>query len=164
MTEFTRPATWDDLKRLVGDLNDLGVAYALVGGYAIAAHGFNRFTDDVDLLVEPSLANSRRWIAALARLPDRAAAELSEQPDVFSDDQRYALRINDEFTVDVMPTVAGRTWDELQAHITTIDLDGQPLRLLDLEGLLLTKQGVRAKDKQDAQMLSLAIARLKAPK
>ena len=49
--------------------------YALVGGYALGAHGFNRFTEDVDILVDPSAENSRRWILALSRLPDAAAAE-----------------------------------------------------------------------------------------
>ena len=45
MAEFTRPATWEDVKRIARLLNDSGVEYALVGGYAIAAHGFNRFSE-----------------------------------------------------------------------------------------------------------------------
>jgi hypothetical protein len=32
LTEYTRPATWEDLKILVGFLRDAGVEYALVGG------------------------------------------------------------------------------------------------------------------------------------
>ena len=101
MTEFTRPATWEDLKTLVGYLTDAGVEYALVGGYAIAAHGFNRFSEDIDILVNPSVENARRWIVALSRLPDGAARELSNAPDVFARDRLYAIRVNDEFTVDV---------------------------------------------------------------
>ena len=38
---YTRPATWQDLKSLVKYLDDANVEYALVGGYAIAAHGFS---------------------------------------------------------------------------------------------------------------------------
>jgi hypothetical protein len=105
--EFTRPATWDDVKTLATYLTQAGVDYALVGGYAIAAHGFNRFSEDIDILVEPSAENARRWIAALSRLPDHAARELADEPDVFAHDKRYAIRINDEFTVDVMPSIAG---------------------------------------------------------
>jgi len=26
----------------------------------------------------------------------------------------YAIRINDEFTVDVMPAIAGQSWDDMQ--------------------------------------------------
>jgi hypothetical protein len=95
LMEYTRPATWDDVATVVRYLEEAGVEYALVGGYAIAAHGFNRFSEDIDILVNPSGDNSRRWIAALSRLPDGATKELASQPDVFADDNRYAIRIND---------------------------------------------------------------------
>jgi hypothetical protein len=49
----------------------------------------------------------------------------------------------------------------MQSHIETIDLDGVPLPLLNLEGLLLTKQGARPKDQMDAALLSRALAELK---
>ena len=157
--EYTRPATWDDVKTLVRYLEEAGADYALVGGYAIAAHGFNRFSEDIDILVDPSAENSRRWILALARLPDAAAAELATEADVFADDKRYAIRINDEFTIDVMPSIAGFTWEEMQPHITTTVIDDVGIRLLDLPGLLKTKQGVRPKDQMDAAVIAAALRR-----
>ena len=160
--QFTRPATWEDVKTVARYFHESGVEYALVGGYALAAHGFNRFTEDIDVLVQPSAENSRRWIIALGRLPDAAAKELATQSDVFADDQRYAVRVNDEFTVDVMPAVAGLTWDAMRAHIMTLDLDGIPLKVLDLNGLLKTKQGARPKDRMDAELLERAVAALGA--
>lgn len=162
MAEYTRPATWDDVKKLAQMLNDAGVEYALVGGYAIAAHGFNRFSEDIDILVNPAADNSRRWIVALGELPDHATRELASDPDVFASDARYALRINDEITIDIMPSIAGHSWQEMRNHIETIDLDGVPLPLLNLEGLLLTKQGQRPKDQMDAALLSKALAELKS--
>jgi hypothetical protein len=126
--EFTRPATWDDLKTLARYLADAGAEYALVGGYAVAAHGFNRFSEDIDILVEPSAENARRWIAALSRLPDHAARELASEADVFASDKRYAIRINDEFTVDVMPSIAGLSWAEMKSHVTEMDIDGVTVR------------------------------------
>jgi len=160
LTEYTRPATWEDLKTLVGYLQDAGVEYALVGGYAIAAHGFNRFSEDIDILVNPSVENSRRWILALSRLPDGATRELTANPDVFAQNQLYAIRINDEFTVDVMPSIAGQTWESMQPHIVTMAIDGTPVRILDLPGLLKTKQGLRPKDQMDAAVIAAAIAAL----
>jgi Nucleotidyl transferase AbiEii toxin, Type IV TA system len=159
--EYTRPATWDDLKRLAKLLNEVHAQYALVGGYAIASHGFSRQTEDIDLLVDPAADNSRRWIVALSQLPDRAVRALEQEPDVFADDKRYALRVNDEFTVDILPSVAGRSWDEMQQYVETIDLDGVPLRVLNLEGLLLSKQGDRPKDRRDAAILRQALDILK---
>jgi hypothetical protein len=161
--EYTRPATWEDVKTLARYLQEAGVQYALVGGYAIAAHGFNRFSEDIDILVDPSAENSKRWIVALGRLPDGAANELSNESEVFADDKRYAIRINDEFTVDVMPSIAGLSWEEMRSHIIDADIDGIPLRLLDLPGLLRTKQGVRPKDQMDAAVISRAIEALQKP-
>ena len=57
--EFTRPATWDDVRTLAGYLAEAGVENALVGGYAVAAHGFNRVSEDIDILVNPSAANAK---------------------------------------------------------------------------------------------------------
>src|ERR1700709_1261694 len=39
------------LRDITRRLEDLGIAYAVVGGMALFAHGFRRFTEDVDLLV-----------------------------------------------------------------------------------------------------------------
>ena len=60
MAEFTRPATWEDVKRLARYLDEAGAEYALIGGYALATHGLVRLTEDIDILVDPSAANSRR--------------------------------------------------------------------------------------------------------
>lgn len=158
--EYTRPATWDDVKTLARYFAEAGVEYALVGGYAIAAHGFNRFSEDIDVLVEPSPANARRWIAALSRLPDSAAADLADEPDVFAADNLHAIRINDEFTVDVMPAVAGLTWTELAHHITLLDVEAMAVPVLGLAGLLKTTQGAGPKDQVDAVVLRTAVERL----
>jgi hypothetical protein len=161
VTEYTRPATWDDVKAVARYFAEAGVEYALVGAYAIAVHGFNRFSEDIDVLVDPSEENSRRWIGALSKLPDAAAAELAAEGDVFADDKRYAIRVNDEFTIDVLPSIAGLSWEEMRPHITTMMIDEVAIRVLDLEGLLKTKQGVRPKDQMDAAVITEALRRLK---
>jgi len=159
--EFTRPATWDDVKRVARYLDEAGVEYALIGGYALAAHGLARFTEDIDVLVNPSAANSRRWIVALSRLPDGAARELESDPDVFALQKRYAIRINDEISVDVLPAAAGHSWGDLKPHIVKVDIDGIAVKVLNLEGLLKTKRIPRPKDEADAQAIERAIELLK---
>lgn len=39
------------LRKIVGRLEQLGIAYAVAGGMALFLHGFRRFTEDVDILV-----------------------------------------------------------------------------------------------------------------
>lgn len=47
----------ETMHRITRRLNDLGIAYAVVGGMAMFAHGFRRFTEDVDLLVTREAMN-----------------------------------------------------------------------------------------------------------
>ncbi len=157
MTETTRPATWEDVKHLARLLDAEGVRWALIGGYAIAAHGFVRVSEDVDVLVDPSVENTRRWIAALGRLPDGAARELVGEDAIWEGEGPAAIRINDEFTVDVMAAACGHRWSELARHVVAVDIDGQRIPVLDLEGLLLTKEGMRDRDRADAAVLRAAI-------
>lgn len=158
MTEYTRPATWDDIKLLARLLADAEVEYALVGGYALAAHGYARFTEDVDILVNPSRENTRRWISALSKLPDGASKELEGEDDLFEVQGPYAVRINDEFTVDVLPAACGHPWDELKQFVVERLVDDARIRVLDLRGLLLTKEGMRPQDRADAELLRRALA------
>lgn len=162
MAEFTRPATWDDLKHVAQLLNEAGVRYALIGGYAIAAHGYNRFSEDLAILVDPARENTARWIAALSRLPDGGCKELAGHEQLFQSEGEYAVRINDEFTIDVMPAACGHRFQELASFIEERDLDGVKLPLLGLAGLLLTKEGMREKDRADRRVIEQALAALAA--
>ena len=154
---FSRPATWEDLIATARLLNQYQVRYLLVGGYALAAHGYVRMTEDIDIAVAPEPENSRRWVLALSELPDGAARELLQEIDPFDGDYLHAIRINDAITVDVMPSVAGVAFSELERHAETMLLDEVPVPVLGLEGLLKTKQGLRPKDQADAVVLQRAI-------
>lgn len=160
MAEFTRPATWDDVIALTRVLEQHGARYALIGGYALAAHGYRRFSEDIDILVDPRPDNTPLWVAALATLPDGAARELEGDPDIFDREGHYAIRINDEITVDVMPAACGHDWLELSPHaIRMTSPDGIQMSVLSLEGLLLTKEGMRDKDRADRAVLLRALGR-----
>jgi hypothetical protein len=56
----------ETLRRITKRLSDLGISYAVVGGMAMFAHGFRRFTEDVDLLV--TRESMDRVLAELAGL------------------------------------------------------------------------------------------------
>lgn len=48
-----KSAVHDTLRRITKRLDELGIAYAISGGMALFAHGYRRFTEDVDILVTP---------------------------------------------------------------------------------------------------------------
>jgi hypothetical protein len=55
----------DDLKDLFRLLNAKSVEYVIVGGYAVAFHGFVRATKDIDILFNNTSENIIHLMAAL---------------------------------------------------------------------------------------------------
>ena len=54
-----------DLRALLALLTEHRVEYLVVGGHAVAFHGYPRFTEDLDLFVRAEPENASRVIAAL---------------------------------------------------------------------------------------------------
>ncbi len=52
-------------------LREHNVDFLVIGGVAVAAHGYVRGTEDVDIIPEPSRANLERLLAALTTLDAR---------------------------------------------------------------------------------------------
>lgn len=154
---FSRAATVDDVKALVHSLNESGAEYILIGGYALHAHGYQRATTDIDLLVPKNREAGKRVKEALLVLPDRAARDID--PAWFEEDDN--IRVADAFVVDLMLTAGGETYATLLPYAVTIDLDGVPVRTLDLEGMLKTKQTAREKDAADRAVLERALEQLR---
>ena len=155
MEEYSRPATLEDLKALIRSLNDQGANYLLIGGYALFVHGYHRSTTDIDVLVPATQEAGRNVRDALMVLPDQAAKDLD--PAWFVEGEN--IRVADAFVVDIMLNVAGETYDTLKQYAETVDFDGLPIRTVNLQGLLRTKQSMRDKDVADRIIIERALAR-----
>ncbi len=153
MERAARPATIEDLKRLVRALNEERAEYFLIGGYALSALGYLRATTDIDLLLPRSRETADRVKRALLVLADKVAEDLD--PAWFAEDE--TIRVADEIVVDLMFNACGETYESLQPHAVTIDLDGIPVRTLNLEGLLKTKQSERERDRMDRFAIERAL-------
>ena len=157
MEEYSRPATLADLKTLISSLNQQGAEYLLIGGYALFAHGYHRATTDVDLLVPATRQAGERIKAALMVLPDQSARDIDSAWFVEGEN----IRVADAFVVDILLNACGETYETLQQFAETIDLDGLPIRTINLEGLLRTPQTMRDKDVADRIILERALETLR---
>lgn len=67
---------YETLRALVKRLDQEGLDYAVIGAMALAAHGYRRFTEDVDILLRPeTLASFRERLLGLGYLPAFAEAQ-----------------------------------------------------------------------------------------
>ncbi len=69
---------FETMKRLAQRLEDEGIAYAVIGGMALAAHGYVRMTLDVDILLTPEgLVCFREKLVGRGYVADFPGAEKS---------------------------------------------------------------------------------------
>lgn len=138
-------------------LAEHGVEYALIGGAAMAVHGFPRMTKDIDLLLPRDRANNGRLMKALRALAPGLA--LDPLPDRKALDAGFSTSAEGELGIDLVFVAASRDFEEYRPHVVTRNLDGTLVRVLDVDGMLLSKQTDRPEDVADRQRL----ARLKGP-
>jgi hypothetical protein len=147
--EVTRVPSDADLVSLARELNRQGVAYVVVGGFAINRLGFVRATEDIDLLIARDLANQALVKRALEILPDRAIRELGDE-DIA---QWVVVRVNDDITVDLMTEACGVTYADAAGGIEIELIDGVSIPFAGAELMLKMKQGAREKDAADRSFL-----------
>jgi hypothetical protein len=147
--EVTRVPTDADLVSLARELNRLGVAYVVVGGFAINRLGLVRATEDIDLLIARDQANQALVKKALEILPDRAIKELGDE-DIA---QWVVVRVNDDITVDLMTEACGVHFEDAEKGIETEIIDGVPIPFAGAELMLRMKKSPREKDSADRAFL-----------
>ena len=153
-SEYSRPASLEDLKKVIKSLNDNNAKYILIGGYALFSHGYHRATEDIDLLIPSNAASSKAIIDSLMVLADKESANL--EAEWFEEGEN--IRLADEIVVDLIFKTCGETYEILKPYIEIIDLDGIQVKTLNLDGLLKTKQSMREKDSIDRTVLERAKA------
>lgn len=138
------------LERLLADLIRAEVGFLVVGGIACALNGFVRTTEDLDLLVEADPDNVRRLLAVLTDFGEGHAREL----DVADfGDEEGAVRLVEDFPVDLFTRMGGRRYADLLPH-RKIHGGDTPIPYLGAEGLILLKSDSRRpQDQIDVEAL-----------
>jgi uncharacterized protein (DUF1330 family) len=139
----------DSLLKVCSLLNKHGASYLIVGGHACILHGLVRTTEDVDVLIEESVDNYKKVIAALSELEDHAASEL--QVDDF--DENIVIKVADEVEVDISRRAWTVDFHSAARNSRKVTIEGVVVPYLGLSDLIESKATYREKDKWDIQML-----------
>jgi hypothetical protein len=105
-------------------------------------------------LLPANRTEAERVKRALLGLPDQAAAETD--PAWFEEGE--AIRVADEFVVDLMFSACGETYESLLPFEVRIELDGLVVRTVRLDGLLRTKRTYRERDALDRKIIEEAMS------
>ena len=145
--------TEDPLLRLLARFRDEGVEYVLVGGQAVRLNGYLRATEDIDVLVRPTRANGERIIRALSFLASSKDLDAGWFVPA-ADGNVENIRVADDLLVDLLFAANGETYASIQPHIRELMIEGTPVRVLNIDGLIKTKTDYREKDLLDKQVLN----------
>ena len=144
-----RPPQIADVVKLCKSLNEQGVLYVVIGGFAVILHGALRNTKDVDLLVVPSVENAQKLKKAMSVLEDNAVSEIEDE-DIA---RHQVVRVADEFVVDLMANACGIDYEQIKNGIEWVEIDGVRIPIASKEWLIRTKDTIRLSDKVDIGFL-----------
>ncbi len=125
-----------DFKEFIQSLNDNGVRYLVVGGYAVAFHGYPRYTKDFDVWIEMSAENAARMVAALEQFGFASLGLKAE--DFLVPDQIIQLGYPPN-RIDILTTLPGVEFSECYPRRIVVEIEGVSLNFIDLENLKRTK-------------------------
>jgi len=147
-----RPPDLADLLRVLSALERYRVEYVLLGGAAMAVHGFPRMTRDIDCLFPRDKANNARLVKALAYLGKRL--RLDHLPDLRTLEMGVSVAAEGEIALDILFVAASKVFDDYRAYIEEREIEGVRFRVLDVDGMLMSKETDRPEDIPDRMRLA----------
>jgi hypothetical protein len=155
-----------DFERVFAALQATGVRYVVVGGVAVNLHGYQRFTQDIDLVIELVPEKTIKILEALGslgfrpnvpvRLADFADPAIRQEWirdkgmmvfQLYSDQMRSTIDIFVRYPVD---------FEALWADGTRIDLPDTSLRIASIDHLIqMKRQAGRPQDLVDIEKLEI---------
>jgi len=132
-------------------LIDEQVEFLLVGGFAVIAHGYLRYTGDIDfwISVDPSTASR------VYRLAEHLGEPIKPEAIQMLQTEHAVIRFGESpYRIDIMTSCDGCDWPSAWARRVIVDIDGLPIPVISLQDLKAAKRAAgRHKDLDDLENL-----------
>ncbi len=140
-----------DFKEFIELLNKNSVKYLVVGGYALAFHGYPRYTKDIDFWVWVNRANAKNIIKTLE---DFGFSSLDLNEDDFLS-PGYVVQLGQPpARIDLLTSVTGLEFEACYESREHIEVQGSVIELIDLDSFKKNKKAVgRHQDLADLENL-----------
>lgn len=153
------PAAPGAQRLLMLALAEAGVDFVLIGGHAVAAHGYERATRDVDIVFSTEIGSCARMAAVLSELG--AAVDFADLPVPAEGITAEWLSAGGHFRfatdagpLDALSAVAGLDHGALAERAVAVELSGSSIQITSYEDLVTMKRsGGRAQDEADLREL-----------
>jgi hypothetical protein len=140
-----------DFKEFIQSLNDNGVRYLVVGAYAVALHGYPRFTKDIDIWIESAEDNAARLMKALDEF-GFGSVGLKEE-DFLEPEQVIQLGYAPN-RIDLITSLVGVEFGRCYEMRVEVSIDEVKVNFIDVENLKKNKKAAgRLQDLADVENL-----------
>jgi len=139
------------------------VKYILIGGLAVGYHGYQRYTGDMDLWLEPSQKNLDLLYKTLLddlKYPTHLVNNIKENRDIDNPMPIRLISDDDTFYIDLMTNTFQRlfSWQECHDQCQYMDLEKFKVPVVHINHLISMKENTARldnsmKDLADAQEL-----------
>jgi hypothetical protein len=141
-----------DFKEFIQSLNDNDVRYLVVGGYAVALHGYPRYTKDIDIWIEPDPENANRMVRAIIQF---GFESLGLETDDFLEEDMIIQLGYPPNRIDLMTSLSGVNFKSCYEERIFVEIDGVGVNFIDLANLRKNKSASgRAQDLADLENLA----------
>jgi hypothetical protein len=130
------------------------VRFLVVGAHALAVHGRPRYTDDLDVWVEPTPANAKRVVQALT---DFGYASYALHEAEFATPDRMTHLGAPPLRIDVMTSISGVRFADAWQRRVSVEIEGMRIGFVGRNDFVTNKvTSARAKDLADLALLAEA--------
>ena len=143
------PRDFQDFLKL---LNAGRIRYVIIGGYAVAFHGYVRYTGALDIFVEMSESNAVKLVAALREFGFNLPAL---KPALFLEKGQIIRLGYEPMRLEILTDIDGVSFEECFRHRRRSRVGGLSINFIDLTRLLKNKRASgRQKDLADVEALT----------
>ncbi len=143
---------WEDL---LSCLNNQEVRYLIIGGIAVSAHGYTRYTKDIDIWVEPTEENADKTIAAINSF---FGSSIGLDKAKFTTPGMLTKLGKEPFRVDFITSLPELEFDEAYTDSLIAPFGSLTVRYISIRHLIKVKEiAARPQDLADVSILKKRI-------
>lgn len=137
------------LATVCGQLNAASARYVVVGARALQLWGTSRATQDIDILIEPTVENAARVLEALGTIGFGLAREHLPEEII----GKPVTIIGDSPRVDILTRAWNLRWSDAAPRATMFEVEGVSIPTASIEDLITSKRSGRLQDAADIEVL-----------
>jgi hypothetical protein len=140
-----------DFKEFIQSLNNSRVRYLVIGAYAVALHGYPRYTKDLDIWIDMTPENAANMVEALVHF---GFGSLGLQAADFLVPEQIVQLGYPPNRIDLITTPPGVDFETCYPSRLRVEIDDATVNFIDLENLRKNKRAAgRLQDLADLENL-----------